>query len=63
METNKNRLTAVDSRQSATVSKLTALCTSLKDKVTDMEDRSRRDNVHVHGIPESTETPNLLTSN
>lgn len=60
VETNETQLSAVDSRLSAKVSKLTALCTSLEDKLTDMEDRSRRDNVRVHGIPESTETSNPL---
>ena len=60
VETNETHLSAVDSRLSAKVSKLTALCTSLEDELTKMEDRSRRDNVRVHGIPESTETSNLL---
>lgn len=61
METSENRLGEVDSRLSASVSKLTALCASLEDKVTDMEDRSRRDNIRVHGIPENSDTSNPLT--
>lgn len=60
METSKSRLTEVDSRLTASVDKLTVLCVTLENKVADLEDRSRRDNVRIHGVPENPETANPL---
>ncbi|KAJ1135341.1 hypothetical protein NDU88_001781 [Pleurodeles waltl] len=31
----------------------------LRSKLTDMEDRSRRDNIRIHGIPENKEGPDI----
>lgn len=62
METSKSCLTEVDSRLTASVDKLTVLCATLENKVADFEDRSRRDNVRMHGVPENPETTNPLAS-
>lgn len=61
IEASEKRLTEVDNHLSASLSRLKAMCANLEDKVIDMEDRSRRDNIRVHGIPENTETLNLLS--
>ncbi|KAJ1187236.1 hypothetical protein NDU88_004015 [Pleurodeles waltl] len=33
----------------------------LRSKITDLEDRSRRDNIHLFGIPENEEGPDVQT--
>uniref|UniRef100_A0A3Q3AVY3 L1 transposable element RRM domain-containing protein n=1 Tax=Kryptolebias marmoratus TaxID=37003 RepID=A0A3Q3AVY3_KRYMA len=58
------RMTALDNRLSTSVDKLTSHCATLVDKVADLadlEDRMRRDNLRILGIPENTETANPLT--
>lgn len=61
IETSNNHLAEVDSRLSTSVDKLTALCTKLENKIADLEDRSRRDNIRIKGIPENRETSNPLS--
>ncbi len=61
MEKDGNRLAEVDSRLSASVKKFTAQHGRLEEKIADMEDRSRRDNIRVHGVPETAETLHLLS--
>lgn len=61
IETNNNHLAEVDSRLSTSVEELMALCTKMENKIADLEDRSRRDNIRIHGIPENQETANPLS--
>lgn len=60
MEKDENRMAEVDKRLSSSVSKLAAKHVQLEDKIADMEDRLRRDNLRVHGVPENAETLNVL---
>lgn len=60
MEKDGKRLAEVDSRLSASVKKFSAQHDRLEEKIADMEDRSRRDNIRVHGVPETAETSHLL---
>lgn len=60
MEKDKNHMEEVDKWLSSSVSKLAAKHIQLEDKVVDMEDRSHRHNLHVHGVPENAETLNVL---
>lgn len=53
IEESENRSAEWDSRL--------AVCRArLEDKIADMEDRSRRDNIRVHGVPENAETSHAL---
>ncbi len=60
MEKDENRAAEVESRLSSSVSKLAAKHVQLEDKIADMEDRSRRDNLRVHRVPENAETLHVL---
>lgn len=64
MENGENRLAEVDGRLSAFVNRLIAHASCPvggQDTVADMEDRSRRDNIRVKGVPENAETSHALT--
>lgn len=60
MEKDENCIVEVDKQLSSSVSKLAAKHVQLENKIADMEDRSRRDNLCVHGVPENEETLNVL---
>lgn len=60
MEKDKNRLAEVDGRLTTLVNKVAANHAKLEDKIANMEDRSRRDNIRVHGVPENAETSHVL---
>lgn len=59
IEKDESRVVEVDRRLSL-VKKLAEKYAQLEDKIADMEDRSRRDNLRVHGVPENAETLNVL---
>lgn len=61
IKASDSRVEEVDSRFSTSMDKLTAFCTKLENKIADLEDRSRRDNIRIHGVPENRETVNLLS--
>lgn len=61
METSKTRLTEVDGRLNASADRLTGRCATLENKVAELEDRLRRDNLRIHGIPENSITANPFT--
>lgn len=60
IEKGENSRTEADNRLSALVNKPTAQQTRMEDKISDLEDRSRRDNVRLHGEPENPEMINAL---
>lgn len=60
IEKGENRWTEVDSQLSASANRLAIYHAPLEDKMADMEDRSRRDNIRVHGVPENAETSHAL---
>lgn len=55
IEKGENRWAEVDSQLSASANRLAIYHAPLEDKMADMEDRSRRDNIRVHGVPENAD--------